>query len=87
VAAALQNELKPVGTLQRGSRGGQVTSLQKALNLITGASLVEDGDFGNSTHAAVVAFQKFFKLGADGVVGPKTKAMILLCLENIKNGK
>jgi hypothetical protein len=87
IAAALQNELKAVGTLQKGSRGPQVVALQKALNLISGAALVEDGDFGNSTHAAVVAFQKFFKLASDGVVGPQTKTMLLLCLENIKNGK
>jgi hypothetical protein len=86
-AAVLQNELKFVGTLRRGSKGSQVVTLQKALNLITGAALVEDGDFGNATHAAVVSFQKFFKLASDGVVGSQTKAMLLVCLENIKNGK
>ena len=83
-AAVLQNELRPAGTLRMGSSGNQVRSLQKALNLVSGAALVEDGQFGPSTHAAVVAFQKFFKLAGDGVVGPKTKDMLLFCLEKIR---
>lgn len=35
-----------------------------------------DGDFGNETYNAVVAFQKANKLEADGIVGPKTWAEI-----------
>ena len=84
IAAVLQNEIRPIGTLRKGSRGAQVASLQKALNLITGSALVVDGDFGNATHSAVVSFQKFFKLAGDGIVGPKTKGMLLICLEKIK---
>jgi hypothetical protein len=87
VAAVLINEIGGIGTLQKGSKGAQVVSLQKALNLIANAGLSEDGDFGNSTRAAVIAFQKFFKLAGDGVVGPQTKGMLQVCLANIKAGR
>jgi hypothetical protein len=87
LAASLQNDLRPVGTLRMGSSGSGVVALQKALNLVSGVSLTADGSFGNATRSAVVAFQKFFKLGADGVVGPATKNMLIFALEAIKNGK
>lgn len=61
--------------LSRGSSGGQVRTLQSLLNA-HGADLDVDGDFGNATHRAVVAFQGSHRLAADGVVGPRTAAAL-----------
>ncbi|HMV65207.1 MAG TPA: peptidoglycan-binding protein [Myxococcota bacterium] len=61
--------------LREGSRGGQVTALQRRLNEL-GGSLVVDGDFGGRTAAAVRAFQQANRLTADGVVGPRTAAVL-----------
>jgi hypothetical protein len=87
VAAALRNDLRAVGTVKLGSRGKAVETVQKALNHVSGAALQADGSFGPQTHAAVVAFQKFFRLAGDGVVGPQTKAMLDLCLAKIAAGQ
>lgn len=57
--------------LQNGSTGDAVSALQNMLNA-AGYSVDVDGDFGDRTHHAVVAFQKSQRLDADGVVGPKT---------------
>lgn len=58
-------------SLQRGSQGPLVETLQTLLNQ-HGASLTVDGDFGPRTHAAVVSFQSANGLTVDGVVGPQT---------------
>jgi lysozyme len=62
--------------LRKGSGGvGQasyVERLQRRLNALGQAGLTPDGDFGKSTDAAVRAFQRSQRLGADGVVGAKT---------------
>lgn len=57
--------------LRIGDRGPEVHKLQERLNA-TGASLGVDGDFGQKTQDAVIAFQQQKGLKADGVVGPKT---------------
>src|SRR5215208_4044219 len=59
---------------KKGANGPDVKRLQRLLNaiLIPSPGLTEDGDFGQKTHDAVVAFQKQALLTADGVVGPKT---------------
>jgi len=56
-----------VEQLTVGDHGRKVAELQHKLNK-TGEQLVEDGVFGSSTHAAVVAFQAAHGLVADGVV-------------------
>lgn len=61
--------------LRNGSRGGQVSALQRRLNEL-GASLTVDGDFGGRTEAAVRAFQQANRLGVDGVVGARSAAML-----------
>jgi len=67
-------------TMSQGSYGEAVKQLQNALNLGTGNQLVLDGSFGPATHVGVVNFQRFFKLAADGVVGPATRAMLSFVL-------
>jgi peptidoglycan hydrolase-like protein with peptidoglycan-binding domain len=78
----------PNGTvLKRGDRNLRTIIVQSALNVISGTKLVEDGDYGPATQQAVTNFQRFFKLEADGVFGDKTRAMMMLCLKNIADGK
>lgn len=52
--------------LQRGDHGQDVKHLQQLLGIL------DDGDFGGATEAAVKAFQKAHGLLVDGKVGPKT---------------
>lgn len=56
--------------LRRGCRGTDVRTLQRALKLY------EDGIFGKLTEEAVKEFQAKNGLEPDGVVGPKTWALI-----------
>lgn len=53
-------------TLRYGSRGSDVVTLQKKLNLLA------DGIFGRLTEEAVKEFQKSNGLAVDGIVGAKT---------------
>jgi peptidoglycan hydrolase-like protein with peptidoglycan-binding domain len=63
--------------LKRGDSGPAVIDLQKHLMNAGYAIGTPDGDFGQRTYDAVVAFQKASNLVVDGKVGPKT--MGLLC--------
>ncbi len=56
--------------------------LQRAANKL-GAGLAVDGIAGTRTIAWVRAFQSTYKLGVDGVVGPKTWAAIAQALLNV----
>ena len=67
----------PPGKLMRGSKGPVVAVLQKCLNEISGAGLIADGNFGMGTKVAVQAFQRSRALVADGIVGTKTRDLIL----------
>lgn len=58
-------------TLRRGQSGQQVGHLQRALNVCNG-NLTVDGVFGRRTRNAVVAFQQYLGLAADGIYGPIT---------------
>lgn len=62
--------------LQKGSTGQGVTDVQTKLKALGFYTAAVDGDFGDLTHNAVVAFQTSKGLSADGVVGPKTKAAL-----------
>ena len=66
---------EPSGSLAYGSRGDGVKWIQWHLNR-HGAALSVDGDFGNATKAALVAFQRVNGLSADAVCGPATKAAL-----------
>lgn len=61
-------------TLQRGSTGVGVQTVQYLLRYIAGfvgtvQSVAVDGDFGASTEAAVRSFQRTYGLPEDGIVG------------------
>ena len=58
-------------TLQKGSKGNEVSEWQKFLNT-QGYGLSVDGDFGDKTYAATVDYQTKNGLGADGIVGDQT---------------
>ena len=64
--------------LREGSAGAAVKALQAHLNT-WGAkpAVVVDGIFGPQTLAAIKAFQRARKLGAEGIVGPETWRALL----------
>lgn len=61
---------EPRATLRRGSDGPLVHALQTALGIQA------DGMFGAITEAAVRAFQRQHQLVPDGIVGPRTWALL-----------
>jgi putative chitinase len=63
-------------TLQAGSQGPEVMELQRQLQQKGFNPGAADGNFGNGTQAAVIAFQKSEGLLADGVAGPRTLAAL-----------
>jgi hypothetical protein len=66
--------------LQKGSEGFAVTNLQKNLNQIGAAKLVDDGLFGDATSAAVEVFQSVHSLPITGVVDDATQNAITKAL-------
>jgi peptidoglycan hydrolase-like protein with peptidoglycan-binding domain len=58
------------GTPSSGGAGGLIETLQKRLGLEV------DGVFGGKTEAAVRAFQRQHRAVPDGIVGPKTWALL-----------
>lgn len=87
LAGTLRSQLESAPVLSRGATGGYVVALQQALNLVSGNKLAEDGQFGAQTDGAVRAFQRYFGLAVDGVVGPQTKSMLLYILAVIAAGR
>ena len=77
-------------TLQQGSRGTEVQSLQYYLAFIGffNDSLPEiaiDGVFGPATRNAVLAFQRYYGLSQDGIVGRDTWNKIQTVYQSILN--
>lgn len=62
-------------TLRHGDRSQAVRNLQKQLKA-TGAKLEVDGDYGDQTEKAVLAYQARVGLVPDGVAGEKTQAVL-----------
>ena len=62
--------------LELGSTGSDVEALQAALNSKGFACGIIDGQFGPKTDEAVRLFQSKNNLKADGIVGPKTWAVL-----------
>ena len=58
--------------LKLGSSGSQVKILQNRLIFLGYLSGTADGEFGETTEAGVIAFQKRNDIYADGVAGPTT---------------
>ena len=58
-----------------GSKGDGVSEIQFALKL-EGYNVTMDGYYWAKTREAVVAFQRSRGIGADGIVGPKTLALL-----------
>lgn len=76
--------------LQEGSRGTEVRSLQYYLNFIAffNDALYEidaDGIFGPKTRDAVIAFQRYYGLTPDGIVGRDTWNMLQTVYQSILN--
>ncbi|WP_053239604.1 N-acetylmuramidase domain-containing protein [Pleomorphomonas koreensis] len=74
LAKEFGGEVKTAGAanmLRMGMKGAKVRELQALLNR-TGAAVKVDGDFGPTTKAAVLVFQRKSGLAADGVAGPET---------------
>lgn len=64
-------------TIQKGSTGAAVVTLQQKLASLGYSVGGADGDFGAQTQAAVELFQSANGLSADGVVGPLTWSVLL----------
>jgi peptidoglycan hydrolase-like protein with peptidoglycan-binding domain len=63
--------------LAKGYTGGCASQLQAELRAAIDPGLVIDGDFGEATRQAVIAFQEQQHIvPADGVAGPETKAAL-----------
>ena len=69
---APKEETHDMDMLRKGDKGQQVRALQKILG-----GLEVDGEFGPLTQSAVEAYQRQYKLEIDGIVGPKTWAVLL----------
>ena len=63
--------------IKKGDRGQSVEEIQIMLNMIGKNKLIVDGDYGDKTIAAVVAFQKAYKLKPDGIVCQLTYAKLM----------
>jgi Putative peptidoglycan binding domain len=63
-------------TLRQGDRGDNVVFLQQRLQALGFFNGVIDGDFGPVTRAAVIAMQRRSNLTADGIVGPRSWAVL-----------
>jgi peptidoglycan hydrolase-like protein with peptidoglycan-binding domain len=61
----------PDPVLRKGDQGADVMILQNEL-IEAGFKVFADGDFGDNTQEAVMAFQTRHGLNADGVVGTQT---------------
>ncbi|WP_067812336.1 peptidoglycan-binding protein [Actinomadura kijaniata] len=72
-----ENLVKKLPTLKRGAKGEHVESVQALLLARSHPEVELDGDFGRTTEDAVKAVQKWGGVTADGVVGPKTWAILL----------
>lgn len=66
----------PVPILKTGSKGQSVVELQERLIELDYLEGTADGDFGNGTKKAVIAFQKNNDLSADGVAGEQTLTIL-----------
>jgi peptidoglycan hydrolase-like protein with peptidoglycan-binding domain len=76
-SAALLRPLLHSALLAPGAQGAAVTMVQQRLTALGFSPGAADGDFGPTTEAAVVAFQRARGLTPDGVVGQETLSALL----------
>lgn len=72
-------------TVQSGEKNNRVRAVQHLLNQ-RGAGLDVDASFGPATLAAVKSFQSSNGLVADGIIGPKTWAKLVVSLSSGSKG-
>ena len=73
-------------TLEDGSSGDQVKTLQKRLKDLGYYDGSVDGNYGDGTKSAVIAFQQRNNLKADGKAGPATQRVLYGSKSNITYG-
>ena len=73
-------------TLEDGSSGDQVKTLQKRLKDLGYYTGTVDGNYGDGTKSAVIAFQQRNNLKADGKAGPATQRVLYGSKSNITYG-
>ena len=73
-------------TYKKGSKGSKVEKIQERLNDLGFYCGKVDGDFGQKTTIALIAYQKSVGLTDDGQAGPKTLAKLEL-EDKIQGGK
>jgi peptidoglycan hydrolase-like protein with peptidoglycan-binding domain len=66
--------------LNKGMNSPEVLKVQKLLNQM-GYPVEQDGLFDERTFREVVRFQRDFGLNADGIVGPRTMALLFQMTE------
>lgn len=72
----------PTQTLRENDSGPEVLALQVYLNGVLDAGLVEDGEFGPATTAAVRELQRVAGIDIDGVYGDDSEAALKRLLED-----
>jgi N-acetylmuramoyl-L-alanine amidase len=72
--SSLSNAALGDRTLAKGSRGPEVSDLQKRLSMLGYVVGNIDGIYGTQTQARVKLFQKEHGLAVDGIAGPRTIA-------------
>ena len=73
--------------LEKGSTGSAVKDLQTKLKKLGYYDAYVDGDYGDTTVAAVKAFQKKYNLTADGIAGKETLKKLDSVYENADSDK
>jgi len=93
-AAFLLPTVKGLPDLDGNSRGLRVVVLQRALNIVTGAKLEEDGVYGPSTIKAVLNFQNWMNNQQPGAIKDFpgaahrfTRWFLIAALQQIVDGK
>lgn len=71
-ATEIETDVAAVAVLRTGSRGGEVSEVQRRLKMWGYYAGAVDGIFGSQTKNAVIYFQRKNGLTADGVVGLNT---------------
>ena len=78
---------KDDGSLRKGATGSAVKDLQTKLKKLGFYNAYVDGSYGDTTVAAVKAFQKKYNLTADGVAGSATLKKIESAVASASSGK